>query len=151
MQFGQAAATPLARNAATFIFCQVSRSWRITRATLVSNCMRCFLLPSFGPGTEGGRRAGAKKVKTRAAQRIILKLAQIADRFPNWRVIRHRPIRGDLLGLELGMKPRQAGWRCSDIPFTATLAQSIGYGFYPRCNVPGGECFRTCFPLHGCD
>src|SRR5215218_1656294 len=40
MQPGNAAALPLARNAATLSFCQVSRSLRIAIAILVSNCTR---------------------------------------------------------------------------------------------------------------
>src|SRR5215813_872621 len=39
MQAGNAAAIPPARNAATFNFCQASRSLRTTTAILVSNCM----------------------------------------------------------------------------------------------------------------
>src|SRR5712664_3461081 len=39
MHSGNVAAMPPARNDATFSFCQVSRSVRITTAILVSNCM----------------------------------------------------------------------------------------------------------------
>src|SRR5438270_4677883 len=42
MHSEKAAATPLARNEATFSFCHTSRSVRIRTAILVSNCMSDF-------------------------------------------------------------------------------------------------------------
>src|ERR1700733_6017685 len=56
MHSGNAAATPPARKAATFSFCQASRSVRITTAILVSNCI---------DGSKGRDLESAKDPKTR--------------------------------------------------------------------------------------